>query len=65
MDPDDFLSELFGSGFSFEFGAPGARKPKQQQDSVIDYEVTLEDLYKGKHVKMNMEKDVLCSVCHG
>lgn len=45
-------------------GGPGPR-PRKGQDSIIPYEVTLEDLYNGKHVKMNMEKEVVCSSCDG
>ena len=69
MNPADIFSELFGGPtmFGFEFG-PGAGGPSQRrkgQDSVIPYEVTLEDLYNGKAVKMNMEKEVLCGACKG
>jgi len=65
MDPNDIF-EMFGGGFSFgfDFGA-GAPRRKKGQDSVIPYEVTLEDLYNGKSVKMNLEKDALCSACSG
>ncbi|KAI5122537.1 hypothetical protein M0805_005264 [Coniferiporia weirii] len=73
MDPADIFAELFGgggggSGFSFSFGGPGMggpRRPRKGQDSVIPYDVTLEDLYNGKQVKMNMEKEIVCLVCHG
>ena len=53
-------------GFGFDFG-PGSRGPRRTkgQDSNIPYEVTLEDLYNGKTVKMNMEKEVVCGVCKG
>lgn len=65
-DPADIFAELFG-GFSFGFdfgGARGARRSRGE-DSVIPYEVTLEDLYNGKSVKMNMEKEVVCGACKG
>nr|VWO95890.1 Uncharacterized protein [Ganoderma boninense] len=69
MDPTDIFAELFGGGmnFGFDFGGPGSRGPKRTkgQDSHIPYEVTLEDLYNGKTVKMNMEKEVVCGVCKG
>ena len=67
MDPSDFFAEFFGGGgFTFSFGGPGmSSKPRKGQDTVIPYDVTLEDLYNGKHVKLNMEKEVVCSVCHG
>lgn len=70
MDPNDIFAELFGGGgFSFSFGGPGMGgfdpRPRKGQDSTIPYDVTLEDLYNGKHVKMNMEKEVVCSSCNG
>ena len=68
VDPNDIF-EMFGGGFSFGFdfgpGGFGAPRRKKGQDSVIPYEVTLEDLYNGKSVKMNLEKDALCSTCSG
>ncbi|RPD75245.1 DnaJ-domain-containing protein [Lentinus tigrinus ALCF2SS1-7] len=68
MDPADIFAELFGAsmGFGFDFG-PGSRGPRRRkgEDSNIPYEVTLEDLYNGKTVKMNMEKEVVCGVCKG
>ncbi len=27
--------------------------------------MTLEDLYNGKSVKMNMEKEIVCGICKG
>ncbi|THH10874.1 hypothetical protein EW145_g1017 [Phellinidium pouzarii] len=73
MDPADIFAEMFGGGggFSFSFGGPGMGgrggpgRSRKGQDSVIPYEVTLEDLYNGKHVKMNMEKEAICAVCNG
>lgn len=68
MDPTDLFSELFGGGggFHFNFGpSSGAPRPRKGQNSIIPYEVTLEDLYNGKDVKISMEKEVVCSSCHG
>ncbi|KAI0787817.1 DnaJ-domain-containing protein [Fomes fomentarius] len=68
MDPADLFAELFGAsmGFGFDFG-PGSRGPRRTKgsDSNIPYEVTLEDLYNGKTVKMNMEKEAVCGLCKG
>ena len=70
MDAADLFSQFFASGnpmFGFDFGpdvGSGRRKGKGE-DSVIPYEVTLEDLYNGKSVKMNMEKEVVCGSCKG
>jgi len=64
----DIFAEFFGGGgiFGFDFGSRS--RPSQRhkgEDSVIPYDVTLEDLYNGKTVKMNMEKEVVCSGCKG
>lgn len=67
VDPTDIFTELFtGGGFSFTFGPDaGMSRPRRGEDSAIPYEVTLEDLYNGKQVKMNMEKEIICGVCRG
>lgn len=67
MDAGDIFTQFFASGFGFEFGpgpAFGARRPGGQ-DSVVPYEVTLEDLYNGKSVKISLEKEVVCTQCKG
>ncbi|CCM00072.1 uncharacterized protein FIBRA_02099 [Fibroporia radiculosa] len=59
---EDIFAELFGGlRFGFDFG-PGPRGGRRArgEDSVIPYDVSLEDLYNGKTVKMNMEKEVIC-----
>lgn len=68
MDPADIFAELFGGGgfgFGFDFGAGSGRRRTRGEDSVITYDVTLEDLYNGKSVKMNMEKEAVCGTCKG
>jgi DnaJ-class molecular chaperone len=67
---DDFFAQFFGDGgtpvFSFGFGGGGApRRRGKGQDSVIAWDVTLADLYNGKIVMTNMEKEVLCGLCKG
>ncbi|GJJ08268.1 hypothetical protein Clacol_002478 [Clathrus columnatus] len=66
---EDFMENLFGGGirFGFDFGtgAGARRRPSKGEDSVIPYDVTLEDLYNGKSVKMVMEREVVCSICKG
>ena len=65
VDPADLFAELFsGGGFSF-FSGPRMSRPRREEDSVIPYDVTLEDLYNGKHVKMSLEKEIVCGVCRG
>jgi len=64
---EDFFEHLFGGGMRFGFGMGGgpSRRPRKGEDSVIPYDVTLEDLYTGKSVKMMMEREVVCSTCKG
>lgn len=65
MDPADIFAQFFGGNpmFGFDFG-PERRRGKGE-DTVIPYDVTLEDLYNGKSVKMNMETEVVCGSCKG
>ena len=66
---DDIFAQFFGGNpmFGFDFGPDGGhgRRRGKGEDSVIPYDVTLEDLYNGKTVKMNMEKEVVCNSCKG
>lgn len=65
-DAADIFAELFGGmRFGFDFGPGAGPRRSKGKDSVIPYDVTLEDLYNGKTVKMNMEKEVVCSGCKG
>jgi DnaJ homolog subfamily A member 2 len=70
-DMGDFFAQFFGGGmgssFSFDLGGSGGPfgKRNKGEDSVVPYEVSLEDLYNGKTVKVNMEKHVECGVCKG
>ena len=43
----------------------GAKGPKRSPDENQKYEVSLEDLYKGKTVKFSSTKNVICSKCEG
>ncbi|KAF8842070.1 DnaJ-domain-containing protein [Paxillus ammoniavirescens] len=65
-DAADMFAQFFGGGATFfDFaGGPGPRKRKGE-DTEIPYDVTLEDLYNGKSVKMNMEKEIICGSCSG
>ena len=67
MGAEDIFAELFGGagGFGFNFGPDMRPRRARGEDSVIHYDVTLEDLYNGKSVKMNMEKEIVCGVCKG
>lgn len=64
-DAADLFAQFFGGGATFfDFGGGGARRHKGQ-DTEVPYDVTLEDLYNGKSVKMNMEREIICSTCQG
>ena len=63
MDPNDLFAHLFGGSFGFGFG-PGPRRSRGE-DSTQPLDVTLEDLYNGKTIKLAMERDVICSGCKG
>jgi len=53
-------------GFDFDMGGGGAQaRPRKGKDAVIPHEVTLEELYNGKSVKLNMEKEIVCGLCSG
>ncbi|WWC89526.1 uncharacterized protein L201_004450 [Kwoniella dendrophila CBS 6074] len=79
MDMDDLFEQMFGGGFGgigggFEFemgggggggGGPSRRKPTKGKDTIIAYDISLEDVYKGKKVIMNLERDRICQGCKG
>ena len=68
---DDILQQMFGMGGGGAgrppgFGArPGPRRPKKGDNEEQVYEVTLEELYKGKTVKFASTKNVVCGHCKG
>ena len=66
-DVHDIFEQFFsGGGFSFSFGpGHGMDRQRESEDSVIPYDVTLEDLYNGKRVQMNIEREILCGSCQG
>ena len=51
--------------FTFGFKHDASRDKKRREDTVTPIEVTLEDLYNGRTVKVNLEKEVLCEQCKG
>lgn len=70
-DLDDILAQMFGQGMGGMggmppgFGGGGPRRPTRGKDEEQAYQVTLEDLYKGKTVKFNSTKNVICTHCKG
>jgi DnaJ family protein A protein 2 len=71
VDLDDILQQMFGmggggGGMPPGFGGPpGPKKPRKGQNDEQEYQVTLEELYKGKTVKFASTKNVICSHCKG
>ncbi|KAL0954649.1 hypothetical protein HGRIS_003601 [Hohenbuehelia grisea] len=61
MDAADLFAQFFGGPGMFGF-PPGRRGA---QNSIIPHTVTLEDLYNGKSVKINLEKEAVCGSCKG
>lgn len=73
VDLDDILQQMFGMGMGGAGGMPGmggggrpakrkrAKGPSEEQE----YEVTLQELYKGKTTHFTSTKNVLCSACSG
>lgn len=66
-DLEDMLAQMFGMGGGMPpgFGGPGPQKPKRGPDEEHPYQVTLEELYKGKTAKFASTKNVICSHCKG
>ena len=73
MGPDleEMLSQMFGMGMGmggrvppgFERGGP--RRPQRSEDEEQAYQVTLEEIYKGKTTKFTSKKNVICGHCKG
>lgn len=66
-DLDELFSSMFGMGGMGGMGGAGRgpRKARKSPSEQQKYEVTLEDLYKGKNVKFQSSKQILCPSCKG
>lgn len=76
-DLDDILAQMFGQGMGgmgggFEgmggmpgMGGMGGRGPRKSKNEVQEYEVSLEELYKGKTTRFASTKNVICGNCEG
>ncbi|KAF2030410.1 hypothetical protein EK21DRAFT_33117, partial [Setomelanomma holmii] len=74
-DMDDIFAQMFGGmgGMGGGFGGmpgmggmPGGQNvPRKGRSVEQEYEVSLEELYKGKTTKFSNTKNVVCSVCKG
>lgn len=69
VDLDDILQQMFGMGMGGGmppgFGDGQPKKPRKGPSEEQKYEVTLEELYKGKTVKFASTKNIICSHCKG
>ena len=73
VDLEEMLSQMFGMnmGMGGMDGMPPGGvpprpgKPGKGKDEEQTYEVTLEDLFKGKTVKFASTKNVICRHCKG
>ena len=73
-DLDDILAQMFGGGLgggAFEgmhgsFGHGAQRQKRGKGNSELNkYEISLEELYKGKTTNFSSTKKVLCPTCQG
>jgi DnaJ family protein A protein 2 len=66
---DDIFASMFGgAAFSYDTAGPGPgsrRKPTRGRDTDVKYEISLEEVYKGKKVVMMLERDRICGGCKG
>ncbi|ODO08208.1 hypothetical protein I350_03797 [Cryptococcus amylolentus CBS 6273] len=60
---DDFGGG-FGGGSHWSSGGP-RRKPAKGRDTTVPYDMSLEEVFKGKKVVMNLERDRICKGCTG
>ncbi|KAI8376533.1 uncharacterized protein BYT42DRAFT_517540 [Radiomyces spectabilis] len=62
QNPFDIFSHFFGGGFGGGHGQPQERRGPDMQ---VMLEVTLEDLYNGASIDIDISKQVVCDHCHG
>ncbi len=62
---DDILQFMFGMNEGTFADGPRRRAPRKGVDEEQEYEVTLEELYRGKTAKFAITKSVVCSHCKG
>ncbi|PSN66263.1 hypothetical protein BS50DRAFT_410697 [Corynespora cassiicola Philippines] len=75
-DIDDIFAQMFGGmgmggmggmpGMGGMGGMPGGRgQPRKGRSVEQDYEISLEELYKGKTTKFSNTKNIICQQCKG
>ncbi|KRY36968.1 DnaJ -like protein subfamily A member 2 [Trichinella spiralis] len=70
MFSEDLMSHLFGSGiFGTMFGGGGKlgkeRRRNRTEEIVYPLRVSLEDLYRGKVSKLQLNRNKICAKCNG
>lgn len=66
VDLEEVLQHMFGmGGGATGFGGTSSRKQSKGANEEHPYQVTLEELHKGKTAKFASKKNVICSHCKG
>ena len=67
VDLEEMLQQMFGMEDVMPpgFGGAGSKKPRKGINEEHPYQVTLEDLYKGKTAKFASTKNIICRHCKG
>ncbi|KAG0304480.1 hypothetical protein BGZ98_005472 [Dissophora globulifera] len=71
MTQEEMFAQMFGGGFFGGMEDDGPRgggrrsRPRRGEDIMHSLNVSLEDLYNGKTTKLSLEKNVVCTLCHG
>lgn len=60
----DFFGDMFNRGGGFGGGQHTVQK-MQMEPTLLEYQVTLDDLYYGKTVEIAYHKSKICSTCNG
>ncbi|KAG0028214.1 DnaJ- protein scj1 [Podila clonocystis] len=60
-DPFDIFAQFFGGGSRHQHGHQERRGPEMR----MELEVTLEELYSGKSIEIEVSKQVICGHCGG
>ncbi|KAK6202289.1 uncharacterized protein RJT21DRAFT_18603 [Scheffersomyces amazonensis] len=66
----NFFDGMNGNGHTnghSSYGRGGSKRKEKPrtEDAVIDVEVTLEDLYKGKTIRTGSTRNIICTLCKG
>ncbi|KAG0323962.1 DnaJ- protein scj1 [Podila humilis] len=61
-DPFDIFAQFFGGGSRHSHHGHQERKGPEMR---MELEVTLEELYSGKSIEIEVAKQVICNQCHG